>query len=165
MNRSLHIGRGVGDAFAQIELQRELRVRLRALARDDVEPGNLEKLFFERRRDVVRHRRRIRAGIGASDVDDRIIDRGQIVDGKFSVCRNARDDDRKREQNRHDRPANERTGKTRAGDLNQFSARRVLRFRRLLAMPRNSRRIRFAVALPIIFALRVHPLARFPFGL
>jgi len=93
-------------------LKGQLRIALRARARDDVEAGYLQKLFFERRRDVVRHRHRIRARIRTRDLDDRIIDRGQIVDGEFVVSGNAGNDDRQRQQHSHYRPADEGTGKS-----------------------------------------------------
>src|SRR5437667_12590848 len=85
LDLSLHVCGSVNDTFAENELERERRVPLRACARDDVEPWNLQELFLERRGDVVRHGRRIRARIGAGDLDNRVIDRGQIVDRELAV--------------------------------------------------------------------------------
>ena len=106
----MHIGRGIGDAFAENELQRQRRVALRAGAGDDVEAGDLQKLFLKRRGDVVCHRRRVRPGIRAGNLNDRIIDRGQIVHCELSVSRKTSDNDGQRQQYCHHRPANKRPG-------------------------------------------------------
>src|SRR5439155_8281943 len=47
LDRSLHVCGSVNDTFAENELERERRVPLRACARDDVEPWNLQELFLE----------------------------------------------------------------------------------------------------------------------
>ncbi len=85
---------GVHDTFAENKLECERRISLRALARDNVEPWNLQELFLQRRGDVVRHGGRIRAGVRTRDLDNRIIDRRQIVDRELAVSGDAGDDDR-----------------------------------------------------------------------
>ena len=118
LDRSLHVGCGVGDAFAEHELQRQRRVALRAIAGDDVQTGDLQELLLQRRRDVVGHRRGVCAGIRAGNLNNRIIHCGQIVDGKFSVSRETGDNHGQRQQNGHHGPANKRPGESRAFDWN-----------------------------------------------
>ena len=108
----LHVGRGVGDTFAQNELQRERCVALRAIAGDDVEAGDLQKLFFQRRGDIIGHRGGIRAGVGTGDLNYRVIDGGQIVDGELPISGEARDDHGQCQQHGHDWPANKWPGET-----------------------------------------------------
>ena len=67
---SLYVSRRVSDALAQNKLQCERGVPLIARAGDDVEPWDLKELLFQWRRDVVRHRHRIRAGILARNLND-----------------------------------------------------------------------------------------------
>ena len=117
MDGSLHIGRSISDALAQNELQRQRRVALCAVARDDVEAGNLQKLFLQRRGDVVGYRCRVRAGIGAGNLNNGIIDCRQIIHSELSIGREAGDDHRQRQQHSHHRSANKRSGQSRAFDL------------------------------------------------
>ena len=63
LDRRLHICGRINDTFAEIELKGERGISLRARARDDVEPRNLEELLFQRRGDVVRHCRWVRPRI------------------------------------------------------------------------------------------------------
>ena len=63
LDRRLHVCGRVNDTFAEIELKGERGISLRARARDDIEAWYLQELFLQRRGDVVRHCRRVRARI------------------------------------------------------------------------------------------------------
>ena len=121
----------------------------------------MQKLFLERCRDVVRHRLRIRAGIGTSHLNDRVIDRRKIVDREFVVGGKSGHNHCERQQNGHHWPTDERTGQARAGDLDQLAARSVLRRCCRLRSGSTSilcslRSFVFAIARPIMFVAAVH---------
>src|SRR5205807_3273046 len=118
LNRRLHITRSAIDAFAQVELDGDVRAPLRARARDQADAGNLRECFLQRRRDRVRHRHRISAWIGRSNGDDRVIDRRQIIYRELIVTEDAEDEDRNRQQHGHYGPLDERARKA-GGELRE----------------------------------------------
>src|SRR5439155_20331455 len=87
--------------------------------RDQTDPRNLRELFLERRRDRVRHRHRISAGIRSRYGNDRVIDRWQIIYRELIVTEDAEDEDRNSQQHRHNRSLNKRSGET-GGELRQL---------------------------------------------
>ena len=121
LDGGLHVGRGVGQGLAEVELERERRVALRRAARDERQARDLEELFFQRRGDVVGHRLRAGARVGTRDVDDRVIDRREVVHRQQLVRQDAERDDRQRQQHGHHRPADERLGEA-AAFLDQLAA-------------------------------------------
>ena len=92
LDGGLHIARGPVDALAEIELNGDVGVPLRTVARDKADAGNLRELFLQRRRDRVRHRHWIRARKRRADGDDRVIDCGQIVNRQLIVSEKTEDE-------------------------------------------------------------------------
>ena len=91
LDRGLHIGRRVDDAFIELELEGDVGRTLRARAGGKRQSRNLRELFLERRGDRVRHRFRIRSGIAGGDRDDGIIDGRQIVYRELLESHDAKD--------------------------------------------------------------------------
>src|SRR5215831_7573120 len=85
-----HVGGCSVEALAQIELKREAGVALAAFAGHQLQPVDLHELPLERGSDVARHR--LGAGAGIVDVylNDRIVDRRQIVDRKLGVAKHSK---------------------------------------------------------------------------
>src|SRR4029453_1859710 len=121
------------------------------------ETGNLQKLFLQRRGNVVGHRHRICAGIGTTHLNDRVIDGRKIVDGELVVGGEAGDDHGERQQNSHDWRPDEWTGPTRASDLNQLAGRCVLwRGRCLRSGPWSRPLLALAIALTVMRVAVIH---------
>ena len=75
-----------------------------------VSPAIVENCLFQRRRHRRGHGFRAGAGEAAHHQDGRKIDIGQITDRQQAIGKQAENDDRNRDQRRHDRPADEGFG-------------------------------------------------------
>ena len=83
---------------------------LTAVRGHDLEARDLHELTLERRRDAVRHRLWRRAGVAHADLDNRVVDRGQIVHRQVEVGEHAEEDDGGGQHDRHHRTTNEGFG-------------------------------------------------------
>ena len=106
----LDVGRGRVDAFVQIELERERSLALRAFRGHDFEPIDLHELPLEGRGDGVRHDFGAGARIRGLHLNDRIVNRGEVVHRQSQEAHDAEENDRDRKHRGHDGAANERFG-------------------------------------------------------
>ena len=108
VDRRLNIGGRHIHALAQRELQRERSIPLGARRCDQVQSGNLQKLFFQRSGHIAGHRGRRCPGVIHADVDHRKIDHRQVVDRQLLIRKDTEQNDRHRQQDGHHRTTNER---------------------------------------------------------
>ena len=107
IDRRLHLLLGDIEAEIEIELQRNDRGAGGARRGHLVQPRHLPELSFERRRHRGRHHFRAGAGIKRLHLDGRIIHLGQSRQRQESVGDEARQQDRRHQERRTDRPQNE----------------------------------------------------------
>ncbi len=103
----LHILGGRVDTAVEVELQRDIRVALRARGADRRDTGNGRELLLERRR----HRGGHRLGAGARQrrghLDRREVDVGQIAHRQQAEAHDAEEQDRAHQERREDRAPDE----------------------------------------------------------
>ena len=95
------------DIPIEIELQRDVRVPLRARRVDRIETGDRRKLFFERQCDRRGHRLWTGTGETPLDLNRREVDDRQIADGQQAIRHHAEDQNSEHDERRGDRTCDE----------------------------------------------------------